>query len=330
VPEQSAATPLEVAAGQQVQADLSPRLVSMFNISGNIAGVPTAGGIGLQFQTAAGELSTFNMRFDESTGNFHARVPAGSYVMKARAQSPGDREVSGADLPISVTSDLRGISLTLAPMMPIPINVHPVGEGDPATGPGQFSIRRASQDGLPINLKLVREPSAVESPEYFSQLAGEGKNQILAFVNVEPGRYRVEFSVNRPWYLAEALCGNTDVLRDPLEIHSGARTPPIEVELRRNGGEIQAKVPSEESAWILLVSPRSAEENQVRQISARSLAVFQSVAPGEYSLLAFDNIDGIEYKNSDALSEFMGKAVHVALDPDQQLETSVEIIHRTR
>jgi hypothetical protein len=55
----------------------------------------------------------------------------------------------------------------------------------------------------------------------------------------------------------------------------------------------------------------------------------QGVAPGSYEILAFDRLDGIEYGNRQALSEYLSRAAHVTLSADEQARVTVDLIRTT-
>jgi hypothetical protein len=54
---------------------------------------------------------------------------------------------------------------------------------------------------------------------------------------------------------------------------------------------------------------------------------FQNLAPGDYSVLAVDRADGLEYGNPEALAPYLGQATHVTLEPEQKLSLKIELTH---
>ena len=52
------------------------------------------------------------------------------------------------------------------------------------------------------------------------------------------------------------------------------------------------------------------------------------IAPGGYSVLAFDDLNGLEYSNPDVLRPYLPKAVHVNLQPNRETTVELEPIGR--
>jgi hypothetical protein len=49
------------------------------------------------------------------------------------------------------------------------------------------------------------------------------------------------------------------------------------------------------------------------------------LAPGEYSVLALDHLDGLEYTNPEVINPYLSKAQHVVLQPNQKIELYLEL-----
>jgi len=50
------------------------------------------------------------------------------------------------------------------------------------------------------------------------------------------------------------------------------------------------------------------------------------LAPGRYDILAFDRLDGIEYRNPQALDAYLSHATHVTLTADEQAKVTLDLI----
>jgi hypothetical protein len=334
VPELSSAAVLEVAPGQQIEADISAKLSPVFDVSGAVSGFVPETGVSLQFATTSGELSQFPMRFDDTTGNFSTKITPGPYILKARAQTSDGVQV-GADLPIEVTGDLSGIRLTLSSTPPIAIHVRTVSSSSPSRRKDVLGRKSANESILSaIHVELSSAGMTLSPMQFAPFLQGAGREQSLSVRDVEPGKYRVNVqSGGSDWYVASVQCGDVDLLRDPLEVHSGTRLPPIDVELRDDGAQLRASMFSEGSAaagWVLLVPSRAPDQTQATPLAMNSQAIFQNLAPGEYSIIGLDYVDGLEYRNPDALGDYMGQATHVVLAPGQDLEMKLEMVHKAR
>jgi hypothetical protein len=111
--------------------------------------------------------------------------------------------------------------------------------------------------------------------------------------------------------------------------------------LRDDSGSIAGTVQSgadAERGTVLLVPANSASQPAVQPVSLGSLFQpspagivqfrFPGLAPGEYDLLAFDQVEGLEYANPEALQEYTGRAVHVSLHPGETKSVNLELIVR--
>jgi hypothetical protein len=66
---------------------------------------------------------------------------------------------------------------------------------------------------------------------------------------------------------------------------------------------------------VLLVQPRGARN--VIKVGGAFQGKFEidSVAPGDYLLLAFDGVDRLEYEYPEVLNPYLSKAEHITLQP---------------
>ena len=79
-PTLASASPLQIAAGQQAQADISVTAVPVYKVTGIIAG-HTLTGSGFQVFTPSGDEISLPTNFNMETGGFTLDdVPAGNYV----------------------------------------------------------------------------------------------------------------------------------------------------------------------------------------------------------------------------------------------------------
>jgi len=335
VQDTAAATALVVAPGQQLQADISAKLAPVFQVSGTVMGFTPDSGISVQFATDSGDVLAFPTEFDDN-GNFRSRLPGGSYILMARGQGP-DNALLAMDMPLELTGDLRGIKLALAPSSPIPVNLRFVNVARKSSSvaivndgftPGAVAASPASA----VNIQLESTGPTLRPLQFFAMRESPAE-QKLVLRNVEAGRYRVKVQPGFNWYPSSVRCGDVDLLRDSLEVRSGMRSPPIEVELRNDGANLRVSAFSEgapAAGWVLLLPLSSPAGAQAQPVSVGTQAIFSNLPPGEYSLLAFDQIAGLEYKELSSLSQYLGRATRVVLSSHQDRETKLEILAREK
>jgi hypothetical protein len=327
--EMDGAALLQVPAGQQVQADFNTKPVSAVDVTGVVRGFSPAAGLSFQFAINYGELMAFPSGYD-GTGRFWMKVPLGEYRLLVRSRTAEGVNV-GADVPLDVTGDLNALQIQLAPNFEILVNVQKTAVASPRANTPQFHIGGPNSRRQDVIIRLMPEgPPGRAEP--FANLEGAGKDARLVIRNAEPGKYSVVALPIGNWYVASLQCGDIDLLRDRLVVTAGVRLPPIEVQLRDDAATVTATITTDGQAakgWVLLI-PSRAPAHAIAQYVAADQATISNLAPGEYSALAVDRINGLEYSNLDALSEYMGKATHIILAPEQELNVNLEVIHVPR
>jgi hypothetical protein len=321
----SAATPVQVAAGQQLNADFSVKPVPVFDVSGTATGFAAAQGLNLQFVTSNGDAQSFAFQFNADTGQFHAKVPRGSYVMRAVGPSMDEFPLT-AELPVDINGDMKGIQLVLTPKPAVPVNVQVV----PTASKHSSSNRSSATAARSLNAHVSSIGPSLSAEDFYAQFEGAGRDAKLVVRNLNPGRYFFEAIPNSDWYVASAQCGDADLLREPLDVPTGGRVSPIEVQLRNDGASFTASVTSAgvpTAAWVLLIPSRSPRAAKAQYQAQGQEAGMRNLAPGDYFAVALDRIDGLEYTNLEAFSDYLSRATHVTLEPEQEMKLNLELVH---
>ena len=315
-----AATPLEIAPGQQAEADLSLKAEPLFEVSGAIGGMPLTPPTNVQLGSRSGEGFT-PTKIDRSTGKFQFLVPAGSYTLQAHTQN-ADGSTLNAELPLTVATDLPGIRIALGAGNSMPVSarieyVNPPPEGEAIAGDAQL-----------VNVRLSSSATGFASLDYYAAPAN-AKDHGLVVRDLEPGKYFAEITSSYGgWYVASAVSGPTDLLSDDLTVLPGAPLQPIEIVLRNDSATLSGTVSSEghdESGAVLLL-PRHGQP-KVEFTHQGNEFQFSQLAPGEYDVLALDRMDGVEYTNPESLKAYLVQASHVTLLSNGKSSVTLELIH---
>jgi hypothetical protein len=320
----ASAAPLEVSPGQQVEADLSLSPDPVFRLSGRVVGLPPDEAVGIwhRVQLISRSNDLVAMPVEEEPGNgFQAKVPAGWYVLRAYLDTP--QGSFRGDVPVNVESDLAGVTLAVAPSTPLRAEL----TLEPTHGP---SVRDGRGVGG-VNLRFLAEGLRLPSTEINF---GVGPGAINKINGVDPGVYAVEITPNTPddFYVDSAHCGGTDLLRESLAVGQEL-TAPIHIALRDDGGRLSGNVVSDGrnagEATVLLIPDRAPK--QIRSVMAGGDGQFQSpkLAPGDYTVLAFDSVAGIEYTNPEVLNAYSSNATRVSVASNGESRVSVNLL-RTR
>jgi hypothetical protein len=332
------ATPIEVSPGQQAETNFSLKPTSMFRVSGTINGLQGQGA-DLSFIGSSGVPARFPTHFNPINGQFETMVPGGAYTLEARGFNK-DGSVLSANLPIRVNSDLSGIQLTLAPAISIPVDVRreDVAQArgtdltinyysgvDAAGHPYRGNFADASVVGLHLRPRTMSLQNQEITSSFRVNPGGQPQSQIA---NIEPGRYVVTFPLNSRWYVQSAQCGSVDLLHEDLTIATESQSPPIEIVLRNDPATLTGSISSESpeaDAKVLVVPDGAATRTQVAYIHDGHFEM-DGLAPGDYSVIALNTVQGLEYTNPEVIAPYLAHAQHVSLQGSQKSDVNVELV----
>ena len=301
VPDLSSAAPLQVAPGQQIEADLSLNPDPIFRVSGTVVGLPPSSGVEdvwPRVTVLPRDSRSIAIPVQAEPGNdFLAKVPAGSYIVRADIDTP--HGPYGGDLPVTVQSDVSGLNLMVAPAPEVRVEV-----SVQSTRGNDNPVNRAQNQ---VNVHFIGQD--LKSPTVETAFI-EGRVRGL-----EPGVYAVEITpMNGNLYVDSAQSGGVDLLRDNLMVGPG--TAPIRVALRDDGGTLAGNIVSDghaASGTVLMIPDRAPK--QIKIAVAGNNGQFRSpkLAPGDYTVVAFDRVTDIEYANPEVLSPYLANATRVSV-----------------
>jgi len=324
VPDLASATPIQLTAGQQAQADFSLATVPVYHVSGTVGGFAADQGVLLQVLDPSGEQIQVPSQLHQDTGTFEINaIPAGSYVLKASSQI-GDQALR-AQARLNVAANLDNVQLALGPALSIPVVAHMESrDASNLSRPGW------SQERPPVTVRLIpadRRLAPDLSPSFVR--TGPG-HDVMVLADVEPGKYTADITAWGPWYVQSAEYGPTNLLADDLTAAPGQANP-IEIVLRDDGATLTGTVKSADkiadSATVLAVPQPFSRRHAVMVpfFSAQGFTM-HGLAPGEYLVFAFDHADRIEYANPDALQPYASQATHVTLSAGQETQIALSLI----
>ena len=324
VRELSAATPLRLLPGQRANLEFTTRRVPAYHVSGAVTGMTGNNG-GLNLVDQDGESTNVGMRLDPRTGRFDEfPVPAGAYRLRFNGRDADGTELY-ADVPINVNGDLPELRIPVERTMAIPVEYQTEfskSVNAQSAGIGEDSRNRRMRSA---QLRLVSRKPPYQQFWASSQTAGG----VEAFRGLGAGTYDVEVEPIGMGYVSSVTCGGKDLLREPLVLAEGSDPQAIQVTARDDGASLTGSVQigNGDVAQVLMI-----DEDQ-SGVSPRPLFVngsgsfhVQGLAPGRYDILAFDRLDGIEYRNREVLAEYLSHAAHVTLSADEQAKVTLDLI----
>jgi protocatechuate 3,4-dioxygenase beta subunit len=336
----ASASPIQLRGGQQTEADFALTEVPVYAVSGTISGYGSNQGVSLQIFDQSGVSVAESYQFSQENGRFDIRsLPAGNYVIRAFSAQPPNQQVQ-AEARFALSAELNNLHLALVPVPPIPVNVQMNAQPQPVqsapAGPRRmvdFGPPHAVREP-PVSIRLLgATPNLGES---FASLENPQEPSSFSLRNVAPGRYGVILEPREGWYVVSAEYGSTNLLTDDLVIAPGAPPLSVNVLLRNDSASLTGRVnvPNKFQGHANIVAvpeslPKASPAVTVwfpSRDNNESTFVFDSLAPGDYLLFAFDHIDGLEYGNRDALQNYASRALRVTLSPGQRSKVTLDLI----
>jgi len=155
--------------------------------------------------------------------------------------------------------------------------------------------------------------------------------------NLSPGRYIVNLqggAYERDFYIKSMRSGKVDVFRDGLIVtDSGA--PPLKIVLSSGGGSMEGVVLDEdkqpvEGASVLLVPDPARREREDLFKSGTTDQFgryrFQAIAPGDYKLFAWEDVEPEAWHDPQFLKEFEKHGEPVTVRPNAHVTSELRLI----
>lgn len=299
------ATPIELKAGQEVEADFSLNAESTYSVAGTVGDTDQIiSEITLQRQ--AGDDFDFIQNVSVPDGKFKTELPAGPYSVGGYTATAA--QVSTSSPAFIISSDVSDVPIWLNSPLSIPVIVR-----TDLDGKGLERVDDSTAHGM-VDVKMHGKLSAPSLHNHDAWWPGPHTSEIPG---VEPGTYEVQLNSFGQWRIESAKCGGIDLLNDDLIVQAGSQPSPIEITLRNDGATIIGTITREQAdtPTVLLVQQRRSE-NFVKAITnVAGTFRFDGLAPGDYSLIASDGLDKLEYMNPQVLDSYLSTAAHISLQP---------------
>jgi len=153
--------------------------------------------------------------------------------------------------------------------------------------------------------------------------------------SVLPGQYRIVPQVPTDFYLKEMRFDRFDALNAPIEvIPRGQDAPTLDVVLSSNVSQIEgvvndARLQAAAGVTVVLIPDTNRDRVELYKTATADQSgrfTLRSVAPGDYKLFAWDDLESNGYFDPDFLrrSESSGRAVRV--NESSKLSVTVQVI----
>ena len=316
--DRSQAVPIGLHAGDEFPADFSLSPAASVSIRGSVVNVPARGSatIMLQSRDFSLILNGADMRKD---GTFVIHdVSPGRYTIIATVEGTAVPMTARQSLQVG-PANVDGLRLTPQPGTTVQGRIRVEG-----------SNRAARLDPQRVFLSLQsldpeQDEAMLASRETFSSLAHVAADGSFQWTDVPAGSYYVQVmgdSVgNEGWFVKSLSAGGRDVNDFGIAVSGG--TVSLDLIVSANGAVVEGVAvdhkgePVANSVVVAVPELRlRGRTDHYRKTTTDQSGKFvlRGISPGDYTLLAWQSVEGDAYYNQDFLKscEEMGRAVHVS------------------
>jgi hypothetical protein len=331
-----AANPIDLAPGQKMEAHFSLTLTPAFRLAGKVVASGEWKQVHSPLVIDSMEQPLFGaLRFDAATGSFEfPAIPAGIYTVRLSGSDVQDRYRS-YDQKITVSKSRNDVALLLQPGVDISVVTRTEFNKPRPSGncvwnrPGGQEQRSDCSDYPAAGLELVSIDSL--RTQVSSEYRPMEDPSRFALHGVAPGKYMIRARSTMGGYVQSLRSGNVDLLREVLTVPESGSVAPIEVVLRDDSGGLKVRVhaekPGQTASIVVLIDGAIFPIQQPLTGNTNSDVYFGFLPPGNYKVLAFDTLDGVDYGNPEVLAQYASKMGSVTVAPNGNASVAVDLIH---
>jgi uncharacterized protein (DUF2141 family) len=326
-PDRSQATPIQLRGGDDfpVNFSLTPR--PSLTIRGSVVNLPpgSAAAITLQSKDLSLVLNGAEMHKD---GSFEIRdVSPGAYTILATVENVAAPMVARQSLQLTTTS-VDGLRLVPQSGGAIRGRVRTEGQGNSRTDRSQMFLLLRSADG-------DDDAVAAFTLDGFSSVAHVSADGSFEWKNVLPGHYSVlisEASAMPDWFVKSVSAGGREVADGGFDVSGGTIT--LDLLASANGATVDGVAANQKGeavpdAVVVAVpaAPLRSHPEYYRTAATDQSGRFtlRGLPPGDYTLFAWESMDGEAYYNAEFLKSYegQGKALHVGESERKSVQLGV-------
>jgi hypothetical protein len=314
------AAPVDVVDGSEIRGvDIHLKPVRLFHIKGKLQGPASWSG---QVRLLDRADQTIVARLTATAPEYIfdiARVPPGSYQLYGvLLETP----TPAAAQPVEVTDrDVEGLVLRLA------VDEYVSGVIRPTSSDSPVDWRKIS-----VTFDWVATGMVVQARDSSPVLMGENlgfRTRATLYPTVDVIGFRATISkLPEGCYVASVRYGGRDVPTAGIEYTSGAE---LEIVVGADGGRVDGSALANDdrpfaNAVVALVPSDGNGSPHSTQADAQGAFHFSAIPPGDYKLLAWDDVSRDDLENPTFLRRFEGSASAISLAPGGSAAASVRVI----
>lgn len=327
------ATPLQLHPGDEFPINFSLAPTPSLSIQGLVVNLPPRSSATIMLQSRDFRL-VMNGAEMHKDGSFVIRnVSPGNYEIVATVDGPTVPMVARQPLQVG-SSNVEGLRLSPQP-----------------GGSVRGHLRVEGKNGAPLRPDFDRTFLLLESTEEDDDegLLGAGKFTNLAHVapdgsfawgDVPPGTYYVQIvrdaGANDDWFMKTSLAGGHDVNDSGINVNGG--TVVLDLVASTNGGVVEGVITDRQGQPVANAVVVAVPEVRMRtrmdryrktQSDQNGRFQLQGLRPGDYTVFAWESVDGEEYYNPEFLKAYAGQGSALRLGEGERKTLSLEAIPAT-
>ena len=178
---------------------------------------------------------------------------------------------------------------------------------------------------------------AVTEGAGFSNLSHVGADGSIQWTDVPPGNYYVQIvGASEDWFVKSAAAGGRDISDSGISVNGG--TVVLDLVASSNGGIVDGVVvdskgkPVADAVVVAVPEPRlRGRVDRYRKTVTDQSGHFslRGIRPADYSLFAWENVDGEAFYNPDFLKAYEGQGSALRVDEGERKSLQVDVIPTT-
>ena len=324
---------IEVGAGGRIEGlNIRLRRERVYAVTGKVMrnGAPAKGMVSV-YVTPPNNLPGWGLQVQDGSFLMHDQSP-GDYKLQVLGNGPAAQGMSGRLEFTIKDQNVNGLVL----QMEQGVTVSGVLKLDEDDWQSQFA-KPADASGTPAPVPHPSVRLAAEEGIDMSIGARSNDDGSFRFQPMATGRYLLDvMALPKGAYVKSAHYGPEDVTHAPVQI--GAEPAVLEIDIGSKGASVTGALAGENgepltgimvTAWPKTPNPGSATHG-VKSISTdqKGAFTFASLAPGDYYVAAWEEIDSGLRGDPDFLAHFTAQAAEVKLDEGAQASVNVKLVPR--
>jgi len=327
-PDRRAATPIALHPGDEFPVNFLLTPTPSLSIQGAVVNLPPHSTAGIMLQSRDFNL-VLNGAEMHKDGSFVIRdVAPGAYTIVATVEDAGVPMLARQSLLLGSNS-VEGLRLSPQPGGWIHGSVRFEGRGDGARpDPSQVFLTLSPADG-------EDSASSFFGGDVFSPLAHAARDGSFEWKGVPPGKYYVQLAGggDNDLYLKSVLAGGREMQDWGISVSGGSVV--LDLVLSPNGASVEGVVTDYDdtpvaNAVIVAVPEmrlRARTDRYYKTVSdQRGHFTLHGVRPGEFTLFAWESVEGEAYYNSEFLKSYEGQGSGLRVSESERKTVQLQLI----